>query len=189
MVDLASADAYASCVGFPPTIGSIWKKPRLRLGTLDYGLCPYGFFKCQDGHIAIACFRDQDFRAALKILGRWKLEEDWKSLLDRITDDIDKVKELNAEVEKAVAPYTYKEIAEKFSEYSVKAARFEMAGRRASGYDQDVDPQGGFGTGALAGAENVCQSEPSGLRSRHPAGDGKNVQDSLARQVDFREYR
>ena len=128
MVDLASADAYASCVGFPPTIGSIWKKPRLRYGTLDYGLCPYGFFKCQDGYIAIACFRDQDFRAALKILGRWKLEEDWKSLLDRITDDIDKVKELNTEVEKAVAPYTYKEIAEKFSEYGVKAARSKWRG-------------------------------------------------------------
>ena len=128
MIDLAAADAYASCVGFPPTIGAIWKKPRLRYGTLDYGLCPYGFFKCQDGYIAIACFRDQDFRAALKILGRWKLEEDWKSLLDRITDDIEKVKELNAEVEKAVAPYTYREIAEKFSEYSVKAARSKWRG-------------------------------------------------------------
>ena len=77
MVDIATADAYASCVGFPPTIGYVWKKPRFRYGTLDYGLCPYGFFKCKDGYVAIACFRDQDFRAAMKILGTWKLEEDW----------------------------------------------------------------------------------------------------------------
>jgi len=128
MIDIASADAYASCVGFPPTIGYVWKKPRFRYGTLDYGLCPYGFFKCKDAYVAIACFRDQDFRAALKILGKWKLEEDWKTLLDRITDDIDKVKELNEEVEKAVANYTYSEINEKFSSYSVKSARSKWRG-------------------------------------------------------------
>ncbi|MHB8842815.1 MAG: CaiB/BaiF CoA transferase family protein [Candidatus Aquicultor sp.] len=128
MIDIASADAYTSCVGFPPTIGYVWKKPRLRYGTLDYGLCPYGFFKCKDGYVAIACFRDQDFRAAMKILGTWKLEEDWKSLLDRITDDIDKVKELNDEVEKAVGKYTYQEISEKFSRYSVKSARSKWRG-------------------------------------------------------------
>jgi CoA:oxalate CoA-transferase len=128
MVDIASADAYSTCVGFPPTIGYVWKKPRPRYGTLDYGLCPYGFFKCQDGYVAIACFRDQDFRAALKILGLWKLEEDWKSLLDRITDDIDKVKGLNQKIEETVAGYTYQEIFEKFSAYSVKAARSKWKG-------------------------------------------------------------
>jgi CoA:oxalate CoA-transferase len=128
MIDIATADAYASCVGFPPTIGYIWKKPRLRYGTLDYGLCPYGFFKCKDGYVAIACFRDQDFRAAMKILGKWKLEEDWKTLLDRITDDIDKVRELNNEVEKAVAKFTYGQINEKFSAYSVKSARSKWRG-------------------------------------------------------------
>lgn len=128
MVDVAAADAYASCVGFPPTIGYVWKKPRFRYGTLDYGLCPYGFFKCKDGYVAIACFRDQDFRAAMKILGTWKLEEDWKSLLDRITDDIDKVKELNDEVEKAVSKLFYQEISEKFSSYSVKSARSKWRG-------------------------------------------------------------
>jgi crotonobetainyl-CoA:carnitine CoA-transferase CaiB-like acyl-CoA transferase len=128
MVDIASADAYASCVGFPPTIGHIWKKPRFRYGTLDYGLCPYGFFKCKDSYVAIACFRDQDFRAAMKLLGTWKLEEDWKTLLDRITDDIDKVKELNEKVEQAVSKYTYSQIAEKFSSYSVKSARSKWRG-------------------------------------------------------------
>lgn len=128
MIDIATADAFASCVGFPPTIGYVWKKPRIRYGTLDYGLCPYGFFKCKDGYVAIACFRDQDFRAALKLLGRWKLEEDWKTLLDRITDDIDKVLELNSVVEEAVADLTYGEINEKFSTYSVKAARSKWRG-------------------------------------------------------------
>ena len=128
MIDIATADAFASCVGFPPTIGYVWKKPRIRYGTLDYGLCPYGFFKCKDGYVAIACFRDQDFRAALKLLGKWKIEEDWKTLLDRITDDIDKVLELNEVVEKAVADLTYGEINEKFSAYSVKAARSKWRG-------------------------------------------------------------
>ncbi|HOJ52650.1 MAG TPA: CoA transferase [Syntrophales bacterium] len=128
MVDIAAADAYASCVGFPPTIGYIWKKPRYRYGTLDYGLCPYGFFKCRDGYVAIACFRDQDFRAAIKILGLWRIEEDWRTLLDRITDDIEKVKELNSLVEEAVSKFTYQEIAEKFARYAVKAARSKWRG-------------------------------------------------------------
>jgi crotonobetainyl-CoA:carnitine CoA-transferase CaiB-like acyl-CoA transferase len=56
------------------------------------------------------------------------LEEDWRSLLDRITDDIDKAKELNDKVEKAVANFTYQEISEKFSRYSVKSARSKWRG-------------------------------------------------------------
>jgi len=128
MVDVAAADAYSSCVGFPPTIGCIWKKPRIRYGTLDYGLSPYGFFKCKDGFVAIACFRDQDFRAALKILGKWKIEEDWRTMLDRITDDFDRVKELNDEVAEAAARFTYEEIRTKFSDYAVKAARSKWKG-------------------------------------------------------------
>jgi CoA:oxalate CoA-transferase len=128
MVDVASSDAFVSCVGFPATMGYIWKKPRLRYGTLDYGLCPYGFFKCKDAYVAIACFRDQDFRAALKILGRWDLERDWRDLLDRITDDIDKAKELNQEIEKAIAKYSYEQIYQKFAQYSSKAARLRWRG-------------------------------------------------------------
>lgn len=64
----------------------------------------------------------------MKLLGTWKLEEDWKTLLDRITDDIDKVKELNEKVEQAVSKYTYSQIAEKFSSYSVKSARSKWRG-------------------------------------------------------------
>jgi CoA:oxalate CoA-transferase len=128
MIDVATADAYSSCVGFPPTIGHLWKQPRPRYGTLDYGLCPYGFFKCKDGYVAIACFRDQDFRAALKILGKWNLEEEWRHLIDRITDNVDKVRELNKEIESAVADFTYDEIFKKFSQYSIKAAGSKWRG-------------------------------------------------------------
>ncbi|MEW6264056.1 MAG: CoA transferase [Thermodesulfobacteriota bacterium] len=128
MIDVATAGAYASCVGFPPTIGYIWKKPRPRYGTLDYGLCPYGFFKCRDGFVAIACFRDQDFRAALKILNRWDLEEEWRFLVDRITDNVDKVKVLNEEIEAAVKDYTYEEIFNRFTRYSVKTAGSKFRG-------------------------------------------------------------
>jgi len=128
MLDIATADAYASCVGIPATFGYVWKHARMRYGTLDYGLCPYGFFKCKDGQVAIACFRDQDFRAALKILGRWDMEENWRTLLDRITDDVGKVKELNDEIEKTVARFTYDEIFKRFSAYAVKAARSKWRG-------------------------------------------------------------
>lgn len=72
--------------------------------------------------------RDQDFRAALKLLGQWKIEEEWKTLLDRITDDIEKVKELNSAMEDAVGKYTYKQIHEKFASYSVKAAGSKWRG-------------------------------------------------------------
>lgn len=128
MIDLATADAFASCVGIPVTMGYVWKRPRMRYGTLDYGLCPYGFYKCKDGYVAVACFRDQDFRAALKILKRWDLEEDWRSLLDRITDDVEKAKELDEEIAKTVAEYTCDEIIKKFSDYSAKAARSRWSG-------------------------------------------------------------
>jgi len=128
MVDVATADSYSSCVGFPPTIGYVWKTPRPRYGTLDYGLCPYGFFKCKDGYVAIACFRDQDFRAALRILGLWRIEEDWKTLLDRITDDIERAKKLNREIENAVAEMTFDEIFNKFQAFSLKAARSKWRG-------------------------------------------------------------
>ncbi len=128
MIDVATADAYASCVGFPPTVGHLWKRPRPRYGTLDYGLCPYGFFKCKDGYVAIACFRDQDFRAALKILGKWNLEEEWRYLIDRITDNVDKVRELNRDIEAAVSQFSYDEIFNKFSKYSIKAAGSKWRG-------------------------------------------------------------
>jgi len=128
MVDVASFDAFSSCVGFPATVGFVWGRPRPRYGILDYGLCPYGFFKCKDGYVAIAAFRDQDFRAILKILGRWDLEEDWRYLLDRITDDVDKVKQLNKEIEEAVAKYTCDELLKKFSDYARKSARSRWRG-------------------------------------------------------------
>ena len=128
MIDVAAADAYSSCVGFPPTIGHLWKRARPRYGTLDYGLCPYGFFKCKDGYVAIACFRDQDFRAALKILNKWNLEEEWRYLIDRITDNVDKVRELNEDIEKAVRNFTYDEIFSKFSKYSIQAAGSKWRG-------------------------------------------------------------
>ncbi len=128
MIDVATADSFSSCVGIPSTIGYIWKRPRPRYGTLDYGLCPYGFFKCKDGYAAIACFRDQDFRAALRILGLWKIEEDWKTLLDRITDDVEKAKILNREIEKAVAGMTFEEIFTKFQAFCMKAAKSKWRG-------------------------------------------------------------
>jgi len=128
MIDVATADSFSSCAGIPATIGYIWKRPRPRYGTLDYGLSPYGFFKCKDGYAAIACFRDQDFRATLRILGLWKIEEDWKTLLDRITDDVERAKILNREIEQAISGMTFEEIFTKFQAFSMKAAKSKWRG-------------------------------------------------------------
>ncbi len=128
MIDVAAADSFSSCVGVPPTFGYVWKKSRIRYGALDYGLSPYGFFKCKDSHLAIACFRDQDFRAAIKVLGLWKIEEDWRTILDRITDDFSRVRELQEDVENAVAKFTYEELFQRFSKYAGKVARSKWRG-------------------------------------------------------------
>ena len=45
MIDVATADSFSSCVGIPSTIGYIWKRPRPRYGTLDYGLCRNRLFQ------------------------------------------------------------------------------------------------------------------------------------------------
>lgn len=123
MIDIASSDAYSSCVGYPPTIGFTWERPRPRIGVLDFLLYPYGFWKCKDGYVIIAAARDQDFRAALKILNLWKIEDDWRYTYDRIPDDINQAMVLYEEIANETIKYESEELVKKAISYSAKAAR------------------------------------------------------------------
>ena len=128
MIDVASADAYASMVGYPVFIGYTWEKARPRLGKHDFTLYPYGFWKSKDGIVAIAAPRDHDFRALLKILKLWKIEDDWKFTWDRITDMLDQIEKLYGLIEAETIKYTSDELIGKALQYSIKAARSKWRG-------------------------------------------------------------
>lgn len=128
MVDIAAMDAYTCLVGFPPTIGFTWEKARPRIGVLDFILYPYGLWKCKDGYVVIAAPRDHDFRALLKILGLWKLEDDWRYTADRIPDVIDQAMVLYKAIEEKTLQYTADELVRKALSYSAKAARSKWRG-------------------------------------------------------------
>jgi CoA:oxalate CoA-transferase len=128
MVDVATMDAYSCMVGFPPTIGYTWNSARPRIGVLDFILYPYGLWKCKDGNVVIAAPRDHDFRALLKILGLWELEDNWRFTPDRIPDVVDKAMELYKAIEEKTVLYTADELVSKALAYSAKAARSKWRG-------------------------------------------------------------
>jgi crotonobetainyl-CoA:carnitine CoA-transferase CaiB-like acyl-CoA transferase len=128
MVDVATMDAYACMVGFPPTIGYTWEAARPRIGVLDFILYPYGCWRCKDGLVVIAAPRDHDFRALLKILGLWKLEDDWRFTPDRIPDVVETAMVLYKAIEKKTILYTADELVNKALRYSAKSARSKWRG-------------------------------------------------------------
>jgi crotonobetainyl-CoA:carnitine CoA-transferase CaiB-like acyl-CoA transferase len=128
IVDVATMDAYSCMVGFPPTIGYTWETARPRIGVLDFILYPYGCWRCKDGLVVIAAPRDHDFRALLKILGLWKLEDDWRFTPDRIPDVVDTAMILYKAIEEKTVLYTADELVNKALRYSAKAARSKWRG-------------------------------------------------------------
>jgi CoA:oxalate CoA-transferase len=128
MVDVASMDAYSNMVGFPATIGYTWEKARPRIGVLDFILYPYGLWKCKDGYVVIAAPRDHDFRALLKVLGLWHLEDDWRYTPDRIPDVVDQAMILYKAIEEKTLQYTADELVKKALTYSAKSARSKWRG-------------------------------------------------------------
>jgi CoA:oxalate CoA-transferase len=128
MVDVAAMDAYSSMVGFPATIGYTWEKPRPRIGVLDFILYPYGLWKCKDGYVVIAAPRDHDFRALLKVLGLWQLEDDWRYTADRIPDVVDQAMLLYKAIEEKTIRYTADELVKRALTYSAKSARSKWRG-------------------------------------------------------------
>jgi len=123
MVDVATNDATSAWQGFQIVWGFTMEKPRVRVGNFDWCLFPYGYYEAKDGYVTVASVLDADFRGLLKILGRWDLENDWRFLFDRITDDVEKLKTLEAELKKELAKHARKELVSKTLSYSAKAAR------------------------------------------------------------------
>lgn len=128
MVDVAGMDAYSSMVGIPVSIGYTWQKARPRIGVLDFILYPYGHWKCKDGFVAIAAPRDHDFRALLKILGLWEIEDDWRYSSDRIPDILEQATHLHKLIEKETIKYTADELVRMALNYSKKSARSKWRG-------------------------------------------------------------
>jgi len=128
MIDIAAMDAYASMVTMPPTIGYTWGKARPRIGVLDFILYPYGHWKCKDGLVAIAAPRDHDFRALLKILQLWEVEDDWKHSSDRIPDILEQATHLHKIIEEKTMQYTADELVLMALNYSKKSARSKWRG-------------------------------------------------------------
>src|SRR5450759_949035 len=128
MVDVASMDAYSSMVGIPVTIGYTWEKARPRIGVLDFILYPYGHWQCKDGLVCIAAPRDHDFRALLKILGLWEIEDDWRYSSDRIPDILEQATHLHKLIEKVTMQHTADDLVKMALKYSKKSARSKWRG-------------------------------------------------------------
>ncbi|MCX5996897.1 MAG: CoA transferase [Chloroflexi bacterium] len=128
IVDVATADSYASLVGYPVTIGFTWDKARPRIGKHDFAIYPYGFWKSKDGIVAIAAGRDHDFRALLKVLNLWKHEDDYRFTFDRIPDILTQIEEFYKIIEEQTTKYTSGELVKKALDYSIKSARSKWRG-------------------------------------------------------------
>ena len=131
MVDLATNDAISAGIGFSTVWGATNEMPRARVGNFDWAAFPYGYYKAKDGYVTVAAAMDPDFRGLLKILGRWDLENDWRFLFDRLTTDMEVLKDLENELKKEFAKHTVEELLKKTLEYSSKAARDPL---RAKGF-------------------------------------------------------
>jgi crotonobetainyl-CoA:carnitine CoA-transferase CaiB-like acyl-CoA transferase len=129
MVDMATHDAISSWQGFSLVWGFTFEMPRVRVGNFDWTLFPYGYYEAKDGYVTVAAAADADFRGILKILGRWDLENDWRFVFDRITDDVEKLKVLEEEFKKEFLKHTRQELVRKTLAYSAQAARDKLRGK------------------------------------------------------------
>jgi len=98
---------------YPIMAGFLFGRSRPRYGFIDYILYPFGVFKSKDGYVTIATPFDTDFRAFLKVIKRWDLEPDWKYSIDRVTDDVDRIVELDREIRKELVKYSSEELIRK----------------------------------------------------------------------------
>lgn len=112
-IDIATHEALAAVHQFPVIVGFLFGRSRPQYGFLDYILYPFGIYKTKDGYATIATPYDTDFKAFLKLINRWDLEPDWRYATDRVTDDIDRIVELDKEVRKELAKYSTSELVKK----------------------------------------------------------------------------
>jgi crotonobetainyl-CoA:carnitine CoA-transferase CaiB-like acyl-CoA transferase len=109
-IDIATHEALAAVHAYPIIVGFLFGRSRPPYGFIDYLVYPYGIYKTEDGYITIATPFDTDFRAFLKVIKRWDLEPDWKYSVDRVTDDVDRVVELDREIRKELMKYSSEEL-------------------------------------------------------------------------------
>ena len=129
MVDMASCEAISTWQGFSIAWGFTFEMPRVRVANFDWCLFPYGYYQAKDGYVTVAAASDADFRGLLKIFGRWDLENDWRFLFDRITDDVDKLKVLEVEFKKELIKFARKDLVRKTLSYSASAAKSKLRGK------------------------------------------------------------
>lgn len=126
MIDIATNDAISCWQCYQVVWGFTTEMPRVKVGNFDWCLFPYGYYKAKDGYITVAATSDPDFRGLLKILKRWDLENDWRYLLDRITDDIDKLADLEKEIKKELVKYTRKDLVSRSLKFGAAGARDKL---------------------------------------------------------------
>jgi len=114
-IDVATHEALAAVHIYPIIAGFLFERSRPQYGFLDYLLYPFGIFKTKDGYVTVATPFDTDFRAFLKLIKRWDLEPDWKYAVDRVTDDVDRIVELDREIRKELMKYSTQELIRKSS--------------------------------------------------------------------------
>jgi len=112
-VDIATHEALAAIHIYPIIAGFLFGRPRPQYGFLDYLLYPFGVYKTKDGYITIATPFDTDFRALLKLIKRWDLEPDWKYSIDRVTDDVNRIVELDREIRRELMKYSSEDLIKK----------------------------------------------------------------------------
>jgi len=126
MIDVATNDAISSWQGFQIVWGFTNEMPRVRVGNFDWCLFPYGYYEAKDGYITVAAGNDEDFRGLLKILKRWDLENDWRFLFDRITDDVIKLRDLEKEFKKEFSKHSRQELVKKAMQFGAAGARDKL---------------------------------------------------------------
>jgi len=109
-IDVATHEVLSAVHIVPFIVGLFFEKPRTKYGLIDYIIYPFGYYKTADGYVAVATPTDADFRALLKILGLWKIEPDWKYAIDRIADDVERIRELDEKMRNAISKFKTKEL-------------------------------------------------------------------------------
>lgn len=112
-IDIATHEALAAVHQFPAILGFLFGRSRPQYGFIDYILYPFGIYKTKDGYVTVATPYDTDFRAFLKLINRWDLEPDWRYSTDRVTDDVDRIVELDKELRKELAKYPTSDLIRK----------------------------------------------------------------------------
>jgi crotonobetainyl-CoA:carnitine CoA-transferase CaiB-like acyl-CoA transferase len=165
-VDVATHEALAAVHIYPIIVGFLFGRSRPQYGFLDYLVYPFGVFKTRDGYITVATPFDTDFRALLKLIKRWDLEPDWKHSIDRVTDDVDRIVEVDREIRRELMKRSSEElIRESLSRGLMPEALRRLVGRE------------------LAQGVSVWRLDPYDLRTQLP----EEGPDHRADEVRYRE--